>query len=133
MKQSLFCENGDDGIVVAVRSVIPHDRCAIFLPDSKTKVMRLFAIESTVDSSHFVVGMEVDPRDSHVGWRFHHQQPLLRRNLELERDFPSEDALFPEGFDSLLSVPLIVKGQVLVLIASPASLVIASRRPKAIC
>jgi formate hydrogenlyase transcriptional activator len=98
-------------ICVAVRSVIPHDRCAIFLPHSKTKVMRLFAIESTVTSSRFVVGMEVDSRDSHVGWPFQHQQALLRRNLEIEREFSSEDALFSEGFHSLLSVPLIVKGQ----------------------
>jgi formate hydrogenlyase transcriptional activator len=98
-------------ICVAIRSVIPHDRCAIFLPDGETKTMRLFAIESTVDSSRFIVGMKVDSHDSHVGWPFHHQQPLLRRNLELEREFPSEDVLFSEGFHSLLSVPLIVKGQ----------------------
>jgi formate hydrogenlyase transcriptional activator len=98
-------------ICVAMRRIIPHDRSAIFLPDADREVLRLFAIVSSVESPSFVVGAEVDSKDSHAGWPFCHQRVLLRSNLESERTFASEDVLFLEGFRSLVSVPLVVKGR----------------------
>ena len=98
-------------ICTAVRRVMPNDRSAIFLVDVEKNILRLFAIESSVSSPHFVVGAEADSQHSHAGWPFHHQQVLLRRDLEAEREFASEDELFSEGFRSVVSVPLVVKGR----------------------
>jgi formate hydrogenlyase transcriptional activator len=98
-------------ICAAVQRVIPHDRSAIFLHDSERNALRLSAIESSVNSPRFVVGLEVDSQHSHAGWPFHHKRVLLRRNLEAEREFPSEDVLLSEGFRSMVSVPLVVKGR----------------------
>jgi formate hydrogenlyase transcriptional activator len=97
-------------ICTAVRRLIPNDRSAIFLADADRNVLRLFGIESSVSSPRFVVGAEVDSQHSHAGWPFHHQQVLLRRDLEAEREFACEDELFSEGFRSVVSVPLVVKG-----------------------
>ena len=58
-------------ICTAVRRVIPNDRSAIFLADADKNVLRLFAIESSVNSPRFAVGAEVDAQHSHAGWPFH--------------------------------------------------------------
>src|SRR5271154_5669801 len=97
-------------ICVVMRRVMPYDRSAIFLFDEDKNVLRLFAIESSVSSSSFVVGLEMDPERSHAGWPFRHGRTLLRRNLETEREFDSEEKLFSEGFRSMVSVPLMVQG-----------------------
>jgi len=98
-------------ICAAMRRIIPNDRSAIFLPDVHRDVLCLFAIDSSIESQRFLVGAAMDSKDSHAGWPFRHQRALLRRNLESEREFTSEDALFSEGFRSLVSVPLMVKGR----------------------
>jgi hypothetical protein len=84
-EESLF-----HAVCVAVRRVIPHDRSAIFLYEPERNSLRLFAIDSSVASSRFVVGMEVDSEHSHVGWPFHHQRVLLRNDLLVEKEFASE-------------------------------------------
>lgn len=53
-------------ISVAARRVVPHDRSTIFLSPPDKKVLRLFAIESSVTSPRFVVGMGVDSQQSHA-------------------------------------------------------------------
>jgi formate hydrogenlyase transcriptional activator len=98
-------------ICAAMRRIIPNDRSAIFLSEADRNVLRLFAIDSSIESQRFMLGAAVDSKDSHAGWSFRHQRVLLRRNLESEREFTSEDALFSEGFRSLVSVPLTVKGR----------------------
>jgi formate hydrogenlyase transcriptional activator len=105
-EESLF-----HSICASVRRVIPHDRSAIFLHDSGKDALCLFAIESSVSSPRFVIGMEVDSHRSHVGWPFRHQEVLLRRDLQVEREFDSENALYAEGFRSVVSVPLVAKGR----------------------
>ena len=105
-EESLF-----HAVCVAVRRVIPHDRSAIFLHEPERNSLRLFAIDSSMASRRFVVGTEVDPEHSHVGWPFHHQRVLLRNDLLQEKEFASEEALLSEGFRSMVSVPLVLKGR----------------------
>src|SRR5437867_8294477 len=54
-------------IAQALRRVVVFDRTAIFLHDSKRDVLRLFVLESSLRSSYFTVGLEMEPGDSHVG------------------------------------------------------------------
>jgi formate hydrogenlyase transcriptional activator len=94
----------------ALRRAVPFDRSAIFLHDRERDVLRLLALEAFLPSQYFVVGLEVPSGESHVGWVFQHQQPLLRRDLETERQYPAEDLAFADGVRSYVMVPLVAKG-----------------------
>jgi formate hydrogenlyase transcriptional activator len=53
----------------------------------------------------------MDRKNSHSGWAFDHQQPLIRRDLETEWQFPIEQRLLEEGIRSFCVVPLIAGGK----------------------
>jgi formate hydrogenlyase transcriptional activator len=95
----------------SLRRVVPFDRNAIFLYDPEKDMLRLYAMESSTPSQHFVVGLEMAPGASHIGWVFRNRRPLLRRNLAVEKEYPTEDSLYAEGFQSLVVVPMIVRGK----------------------
>jgi len=98
-------------ITQALHRVIPSDRTAIFLHESQKGVLQLFVLESSLPSEHLVVGWEETPVKSSVGWVFEHQQPLLRLDLETERQFPTEDLSLADGVRSYVVVPLIGRGR----------------------
>ena len=98
-------------IAQALRHVIPFDRIAIFLHDPRTNVLRLSLLDSSLPVARYVVGLEWAPDESHAGWAFQHQQVFLRRDLDTEREFPTEDVLFADGVRSLVVAPLIVRGK----------------------
>jgi formate hydrogenlyase transcriptional activator len=98
-------------IAQALRRVVPFDRTAIFLHDPDKDVLRLFVLESSLPSSYFTVGLEMAPGESHVGWVFRHQRPLLRRDLERERQYPMEDHALADGVRSYVIVPLMARGK----------------------
>ncbi|HXH83251.1 MAG TPA: hypothetical protein VNN07_10010 [Candidatus Tectomicrobia bacterium] len=85
-RQELFA-----AIAGALRHVVPFDRAAIFLHDPARDVLRLFVMESAWTSRYFVVGLEVPPRGSHIGWVLEHRTPLLRRDLPREREWEMEE------------------------------------------
>src|SRR6266478_4600277 len=92
------------GIAEAVRRVVPFDRTAIFLHDPDKDVLKLFILESTLRSSYFAVGLEMAPGESHVGLAFQRREPLLRRDLERERQYPAEDLAYRDGVRSYILV-----------------------------
>jgi formate hydrogenlyase transcriptional activator len=49
--------------------------------------------------------------DSPAGWAFSNQKPLLRRDLEAERQTSSEERAFSHGFRSLCALPLVIRGK----------------------
>jgi formate hydrogenlyase transcriptional activator len=95
----------------SLRRVLVFDRSAIFLHDPEKNVLRLFALESSLPSSAFEVGLEVACQGTHMGWVFENQRPLLRRNVEVERQYRSEEANIVDGVRSLLTVPLVSRGK----------------------
>jgi len=98
-------------IAQALRRVLPFERTAIFLHEPEKDVLRLFVLESSLPSSYFVVGLEIPSGDSHVGWVFQRQRPLLRHDLERERQFPAEEMAVADGVRSYVIVPLIARGK----------------------
>jgi len=110
-------------IAQALRRVVPFERTAIFLHDPERDVLRLFVLESSLPSRYFVVGLEMPPGDSHVGWVFRRQQTLLRHDLEKERQYPMEERAFEDGVRSYAIVPLVVRGR------SIGTLAVASTTP----
>ncbi len=110
-------------IAQALRRVLPIGRSAIFLHDPEKDVLRLFMLESSLPSQYFHVGLEMPPGESHVGWVVQHRKPLLRRDLERERQYPMEDRALADGVRSYVIVPLIARGKTI------GTLAVASTTP----
>jgi len=94
----------------ALAPVVPYDRIALSLYDAATNSVRLVAYEGTLRTDYSPVGNVHDLGDSHVGWVFKEQRPLLRQDLEAERQFSSESRAFKNGFRSLCALPLVIRG-----------------------
>jgi formate hydrogenlyase transcriptional activator len=110
-------------ITQALRRVVPSDRTSIFLHDPQKDVLQLFVLESSLPSEHLVVGWEEGPQKSNVGWVFQHRQPLLRHDLQTERQFPTEDLSLADGVRSYVVVPLNARGRCM------GTLSVASTKP----
>ena len=105
----------------ALAQVVPYDRIALSLHDAETNSVRLVAYEGPLRTDYSPVGNVHDLDDSHIGWVFKEQRPLLRHDLETERHFSSEYRAFKNGFRSLCALPLIIRGR------SIGALTVASR------
>jgi len=111
-------------IATAIGRVIPFDRIAVFLHDPVRDVLTLSLLESSVPTTYFSAGLEMRPGESHVGWVFKEQKPLLRRNLETERVYQADDWAHADGVRSYIIVPLLVRGR------SIGTLAVASTVPE---
>jgi formate hydrogenlyase transcriptional activator len=95
----------------ALARVVQYDRIALSLYDVETSSLRLVAYEGPLRTDYSPVGNVHDPKDSHVSWVFAQQRPLLRRDLETEKQFSSEERAMKNGFRSLCALPLVVRGR----------------------
>ena len=95
----------------ALHRVISFDRCAITLYQPTNDTFRFLAVEGDRPSDYFATGLEVQRSETCISWVLDHQQPLLRRNLEEEREYANEHRLAAEGMHSLCVLPLIFQGK----------------------
>ena len=98
-------------VCAALQGVLPFNRSAITLYVPERDTLRIFAQNDDQASEFFSVGRELDRRDSHAGWAFDHQQPLIRRNLDKEKESSTERLLAEQGVRSICVAPLIVAGK----------------------
>ena len=98
-------------VCAALQGVLPFNRSAITLYVPERDTLRIFAQNDDHASEFFSVGRELDRRDSHAGWAFDHQQPLIRRNLDKEKESSTERLLAEQGVRSICVAPLIVAGK----------------------
>src|SRR5216683_2616838 len=98
-------------VATAIGRVIPFDRIAVFLHDPMRDVLTLSILESSLPTTYFAVGLEMRPGESHVGWVFKEQKPLLRRNLATDRVYAADDWAHADGVRSYIIVPLLVRGR----------------------
>ncbi|HEY2917613.1 MAG TPA: sigma 54-interacting transcriptional regulator [Candidatus Binatia bacterium] len=98
-------------ICSSLARVVQYDRIALSLYDVETSSLRLVAYEGPLRTDYSPVGNIHDPKDSHVSWVFAQQRPLLRRALETEKQFSSEERAVKNGFRSLCALPLVVRGR----------------------
>lgn len=94
----------------AVRKFVPFDRMAFSLFRSDHSALRLTAVEGQGAQSFFQVGLNLDCENTHHGWVFQHQKPILRRDLQREVEFNIEEQNVKEGLRSYCAVPLIALG-----------------------
>src|SRR6202140_4572914 len=98
-------------VCAALQGVLPFNRSAITLYVPERDTLRIFAQNDDHASEFFSVGRELDRRDSHAVWAFDHQQPLIRRNLDKEKESSTERLLAEQGVRSICVAPLIVAGK----------------------
>jgi formate hydrogenlyase transcriptional activator len=98
-------------VCAALQGVLPFNRSAITLYIPERDTLRIFAQNDDHASEFFSVGRELDRSDSHAGWAFDHQQPLIRRNLDKEKESSTERLLAEQGVRSICVAPLIVAGK----------------------
>jgi formate hydrogenlyase transcriptional activator len=91
--------------------VISFDRCAITLYQPERDAFRFLAVEGDLHSDYFRAGLEDSRSETCVGWVFDHQQPLLRRDLQKEREYANEHRLAMEGIQSMCALPLACQGK----------------------
>ncbi len=110
-------------VCAALEGVLPFNRSAITLYVPERDTLRIFAQNDEYASEFFEVGRELERRDSHAGWAFDHQRPLVRRNLDTESESSTERLLAKQGVRSICVAPLIIAGK------SMGTLNLASNRP----
>jgi len=98
-------------ICEALRGVLPVDRASLSLYQPDRDTLRIVAIERDWGLDYFRVGTEMNRTDTHHGWVFDHQRPLLRRTLETEWQYPLEQRLLNTGLRSFCIAPLILEGK----------------------
>ena len=98
-------------VCAALEGVLPFNRSAITLYVPEHDTLRIFAQNDEYTSEFFSVGRELDRRDSHAGWAFDQQRPLVRRNLDRESESSTERLLAEQGVRSICVAPLIIAGK----------------------
>jgi formate hydrogenlyase transcriptional activator len=98
-------------VTESLRRVIPFDRAGFSLYVPERKTFRLLATESEFSSDYFRVGLELRRGEGISTWVFDHQQPVLRRDLEKEQQYPNDRRHLADGIYSYCVVPLIIRGK----------------------
>jgi transcriptional regulator with GAF, ATPase, and Fis domain len=95
----------------SLKKVIPCDRLALSLYAPDLDALRLTASNGAGPDSFYQVGLVMGCKESHHGWVFDHQKPIVRRDLRRELQFPLEQPNVEEGIRSYCAVPLIARGE----------------------
>ena len=71
----------------ALNKVMPFDRIALSLYAPKDASLKMAAAIGQHPGSFYRVGLSLDPKDSHHGWVFQNQKPIVRRDLRRQFEF----------------------------------------------
>jgi formate hydrogenlyase transcriptional activator len=111
------------GMCVVLKDIVPYDRAGLSLYDPDGDGLRIVGIYGPHDNSLFRVGHLLSRKTSQTGWVFEHKTTLFRSDLEKEFRFPGDKKIVEEGYRSICSVPLVVRGSSIGVVS-----VIASRK-----
>jgi formate hydrogenlyase transcriptional activator len=93
-----------------LKKVVPYDRAGLSLYDADNDGLKIVDIYGPHENSVFRVGHLLGRKTCQTGWVFEHKQTLFRRDLAAESKFPSDKRIIDEGYRSICSVPLVVRG-----------------------
>jgi formate hydrogenlyase transcriptional activator len=101
-----------NGISEALARVITFDRLSLSLYDPQAHVLRLVTYAGPYRRDDYSpVGRVLELDDSPVGRAFMTQKPVLRSDLELDRQTSSEERAYRRGFRSMCALPLVLRGK----------------------
>jgi formate hydrogenlyase transcriptional activator len=99
-------------IAEVLARVIKFDRLALSIYDPEADVLRIVTYAGSYQRVDYTpIGRELSLMDSPAGLAFLNRQPVLRTDLETERQTSSEERAYGHGFRSLCAFPLIVRGK----------------------
>lgn len=98
------------GLCAMLNEIVPYDRAGLSLYDPDRDGLRIVGIHGPHDDSIFTVGHMLSRQNTQSGWVFEHKAMLFRRDLEKELRFLSDKRILDEGYRSICSVPLVVRG-----------------------
>ena len=129
VNRAAITESGVDeilrGTYTALKKVIPCDRMALSVYAPEHAALVLAAAAGQGAHSFYHVGLILDYTESHHGWVFQHQKPIVRRDLQRELQFPIEQHNLEEEMRSYCAVPLILRGNsvgVMIVLSSEKNL-----------
>jgi formate hydrogenlyase transcriptional activator len=106
-RDELFC-----AIAEVLGGAIPFDRLSLSLYDPPAAVLRLVTYAGPYQRDDYTpIGRVLELHDSPAGMAFVSQKPVLRSDLEAQRQTSSEERAFSHGFRSVCALPLIVRGK----------------------
>ena len=94
-------------VAEALRHVFSFDVVAFTLYQPDKGTFRYVGMEHAFPGDFFRTGREIEPSETVSAWVFEHQQPVVRRDLHAEQQYPNDGRLLAEGILSYCVVPLI--------------------------
>jgi len=105
------------GMCTALKKVLPYDRAGLSVYDPDRDSLQIVALCGPHENSLFRLGHLLDRKTSQTGWVFDHQTCIIRRDLAKEVRFPTDNLTIKEGYRSVCSVPLIVRGNSIAVVS----------------
>ena len=100
-KQDLF-----HAIAKTLKENFPVDCTAVTLYNEKKDVFEVLSIEPFSSSVELYSGFEMPHKDSHSGWTFDHNRPLIAKDIAKEQKFATDQVLLTQGLRSYIVLPL---------------------------
>ncbi|MGH8728062.1 MAG: AAA family ATPase [Burkholderiales bacterium] len=91
----------------ALQRVIAHDRAAIAIYEPEVDDLRVYALDGSFAPDQLVVGKLLDVKGERGATRFDFRRPLLRNDLEEERQYFFDEGLIAAGMRSHCALPLV--------------------------
>lgn len=91
--------------------MMPYDRMGVSLYSPEHNGLKLTAADGQGHGSFYQPGLILDTEESHHGWVFHHQKPIVRQDLARELEFRLEQPNLDEGIRSYCALPLIARAE----------------------
>jgi formate hydrogenlyase transcriptional activator len=98
------------GICGVLQEVVPYDRAGLSLYDPDEDALKIVDVYGPHENSVFRIGHLLSRKNCQTGWVFEHGQTLFRRDLAADPRFPADRRIIDEGYRSICSVPLVVRG-----------------------
>lgn len=95
----------------AIRKMMPYDRMGVSLYSPEHRSLKITAADGQGPNSFYQPGLILDTKESHHGWVFQHQKPIVRQDLTRELEFRLEQPNLDEGIRSYCALPLIARAE----------------------
>jgi GAF domain-containing protein len=98
------------GVCGILQPIVPYDRAGLCLYDADHDGLKIVDVYGPHENSVFRIGHLLSRKTCQTGWVFEHKTPLFRADLADEPKFPGDRRIIDEGYHSICSVPLVVRG-----------------------
>jgi formate hydrogenlyase transcriptional activator len=99
------------GICTVLKDVATFDFAGLAIYDVEARDLRVFALEGGFQRGQLSVGQLLDCQGKQSGQRWDFSRPVLRKDLETEKQYSYEHGLHAAGIRSQCAVPLVVQGK----------------------